>query len=213
MQKIEQNIKSVSVISKSDTDPVILSEEPAIKGESVIGKDRESDLQGTTYKIKAPLAAVATYITINNMTLNKGTPEETIVPFEIFINSKEVSHQQWITALTRLISATFRRGGDFQFVIDELEQIADPAEGGYMRKGRYIPGLVAEIGIAISRHLDKINYGNPVADYTKPVVAAELEEEVQFPEHATLCPACNHKAVVVSENCAKCLNCSDSKCG
>ena len=109
-------------------------------------------LLGSTYKIKTPLSEHALYITINDVVLNHGTEHEHRRPYEIFINSKNMDHFQWIVALTRIVSAVFRKGGDVTFLVDELRSVFDP-QGGYFKKGgRYMPSLVAEIGDAIECH-------------------------------------------------------------
>src|SRR3990172_1261554 len=116
---------------------------------------RPEMLVGSTYKIKTPLTEHALYVTINDIVLNPGTPHEKRRPFEIFINSKSMDHFQWVVALTRVISAVFRKGGDATFLVEELRSVFDP-RGGYFKKGRYIPSLVAELGDAIERHMMSI---------------------------------------------------------
>src|SRR3569623_1822545 len=118
--------------------------------------ERPDMLVGSTYKVKTPLSEHALYVTINDVVLNEGTPHELRRPFEIFINSKNMDHFQWIVALTRIISAVFRKGGDVTFLVEELKAVFDP-RGGYFKKGgKYMPSLVAEIGDAIENHLRMI---------------------------------------------------------
>ncbi|MDH3871229.1 MAG: NrdJb, partial [Gammaproteobacteria bacterium] len=108
--------------------------------------ERPDMLIGSTYKVKTPLSEHALYVTINDIILNAGTENELRRPFEIFINSKNMDHFQWIVALTRIISAVFRKGGDVTFLVEELRSVFDP-RGGYFKKGgKYMPSLVAEIG-------------------------------------------------------------------
>lgn len=95
---------------------------------------RPDMLFGSTYKIKTPLSEHALYVTINDIILNHGTAHEIRRPFEVFINSKNMDHFQWIVALTRIISAVFRKGGDISFLVEELRSVFDPA-GGYFKKG------------------------------------------------------------------------------
>ena len=115
--------------------------------------ERPEMLLGSTYKIKTPQSEHALYITINDVLLNQGTVHEMRRPYEIFINSKNMDHFQWIVALTRIISAVFRKGGDVTFLVDELRSVFDP-RGGYFKKGgKYKPSLVAEIGDAIECHM------------------------------------------------------------
>ena len=118
--------------------------------------DRPERLLGSTYKIKTPVSPHALYITINDVLLNQGTAFEQRHPYEIFINSKNMDHFMWVVALTRVISAVFRKGGDVTFMVEELKAVFDP-KGGYFKKGgRYMPSLVAEIGYAIEDHLQAI---------------------------------------------------------
>ena len=51
---------------------------------------------------------------------------------------------QWILALTRIISAVFRKGGDVTFLVEELRSVFDPRGGYFKRGGNYMPSLVAE---------------------------------------------------------------------
>jgi hypothetical protein len=118
--------------------------------------ERPEMLFGSTYKIKTPQSEHALYITINDIVLNQGSEHEMRRPYEIFINSKNMDHFQWIVALTRIISAVFRKGGDVTFLVDELRSVFDP-RGGYFKKGgKYKPSLVAEIGDAIECHMKMI---------------------------------------------------------
>lgn len=118
--------------------------------------ERPEMLIGSTYKVKTPLSEHSLYVTINDIILNPGTEHELRRPFEIFINSKNMDHFQWIVALTRIISAVFRKGGDVTFLVDELRSVFDP-RGGYFKKGgKFMPSLVAEIGDAIEAHLRMI---------------------------------------------------------
>ena len=95
----------------------------------------------------------ALYITINDIILNEGTEHEQRRPFEIFINSKNMENFQWVLALTRVISAVFRKGGDCTFLAEELKAVFDP-KGGYFKKGgKFMPSLVAETGEAIENHM------------------------------------------------------------
>src|SRR3990172_7190063 len=116
---------------------------------------RPEMLLGSTYKISTPLSEHALYVTINDIVLNSGTEHELRRPFEIFINSKNMDHFQCIVALTRIISAVFRKGGDVTFLVEELRSVFDP-RGGYFKKGKYTPSLVAELGDVIECHLKMI---------------------------------------------------------
>ena len=115
--------------------------------------DRPETLHGTTYKIKTPLTDHALYITINDIVLNPGTAHEQRRPFEVFINSKNMDHFQWVVALTRVLSAVFRKGGDCTFLVEEMKAVFDP-KGGYFKKGgKFMPSLVAEIGDCLETHI------------------------------------------------------------
>jgi hypothetical protein len=113
-------------------------------------------LEGSTYKIKTPLDDHAMYVTINDIILNAGTEHESRRPFEIFINSKNMDHFQWIVALTRLMSAVFRKGGDVTFLAEELQAVFDPKGGYFKPGGKFMPSIIAEIGAVIEHHLQKI---------------------------------------------------------
>jgi len=101
---------------------------------------RPERLEGQTYKIKTPLSEHALYVTVNDVILNEGTEHEIRRPFEVFINSKNMDHFQWIVALTRIVSAVFRKGGDCTFLVEELRSVFDP-RGGYFQKGRAVHAL------------------------------------------------------------------------
>ncbi|HEY5790929.1 MAG TPA: NrdJb [Gammaproteobacteria bacterium] len=187
--------------------------------------ERPESLRGSTYKVKTPLSEHALYLTINDIILNPGTEHELRRPFEIFINSKNMDHFQWIVALTRIISAVFRKGGDVTFLVEELKAVFDP-RGGYFKKGgKYMPSLVAEIGDAIETHLRTIGMlkGGELDEHQQKLVAqkrAEYEAKLQqpadngdFPDGAQLCGKCQTKAMIQMDGCLTCLNCGDSKCG
>lgn len=194
--------------------------------------ERPDILIGSTYKLKTPehVSSHAMYITINDIVLNEGTEHESRRPFEVFINSKNMDHFQWIVALTRIMSAVFRKGGDMTFLVEELHSVFDP-RGGYWNKGKYMPSLISEIGDVIEIHLIKIGMLKPTEpdEHQKKLIEkkrAELEntekeenaqdddqQDSEFPKTAELCKKCNHKAAVVMDGCMTCLNCGDSKCG
>jgi hypothetical protein len=192
---------------------------------------RPEFLVGNTYKVKTPLSDHALYITINDVILNQDTDYEQRRPFEMFINSKSMEHFQWIVALTRIISAVFRKGGDVTFLVEELRSVFDP-RGGYFKKGgKFMPSLVAEIGDIIDQHLRQIGMIVDETDqYSLDLIAkkkAELEGDTpgavtepaaaepsgDFPASATLCGKCHTKALVMMDGCYTCLSCGDSKCG
>ena len=220
--KIEKKIVTYSVV-KPETATVT----PALAVQQMHENlERPDVLPGATYKVKTPLSDHALYITINDIVLNQGTPDEIRRPFEIFINSKAMEHFQWIVALTRIISAVFRKGGDVTFLVEELRSVFDP-KGGYFKKGgKYMPSLVAEIGDVIESHLRAIGLlteGGPDAHQRKLIDEHRAKYEMgmkavedsgvsAFPPEATLCGKCQTQAVIVMDGCLTCLNCGDSKC-
>ena len=190
---------------------------------------RPEMLVGSTYKVKTPVTEHAMYITINDIILNEGTEHEARRPFEVFINSKNMDNFQWVVALTRLISAVFRKGGDTTFMVEELKAVFDP-KGGYFKPGGiFMPSIVAEIGHAIERHMQMIGMikSDKLDDHQKEFLAkkkAEIDEAQgstdgsssetgDFPESASVCSKCSTKALVLMDGCMTCLSCGDSKCG
>ncbi len=192
--------------------------------------ERPERLIGSTYKVKTPMSEHAMYITINDVLLNEDTEHESRRPFEVFINSKNMEHFQWVVALTRLISAVFRKGGDATFLVEELKAVFDP-KGGYFKKGGvFMPSIVAEIGFAIEDHMKHIGLiDNGLDEHQKKFIedkrkeyevgvpaaaAASAEaEDASYPPSSTLCMKCSTKAVVLMDGCMTCLCCGDSKCG
>jgi hypothetical protein len=194
--------------------------------ESIMRPEGMEALEGSTYKIKTPLDDHAMYVTINDIVLNAGTEYEQRRPFEIFINSKNMDHFQWIVALTRLMSAVFRKGGDVTFLADELQAVFDPKGGYFKPGGKFMPSIIAEIGDVIAHHMQKIGLmeKEELSEQQKLMLEqkrAEAEgaaqasssEDGSYPASATLCNRCNTKAVVVMDNCETCLSCGYSKCG
>ena len=199
--------------------------------EKIMRPEGMESLEGSTYKIKTPLDDHAMYVTINDIILNQGTVHEQRRPFEIFINSKNMDHFQWIVALTRLMSAVFRKGGDVTFLAEELQAVFDPKGGYFKPGGRFMPSIIAEIGDVIAHHMQKIGLMQKeelsvqqklILDQKRAEAESALEtkskvvspgEEAGYPASATLCNKCNTKAVVVMDNCATCLSCGYSKCG
>jgi hypothetical protein len=188
---------------------------------------RPEVLIGSTYKIKTPVSDHAMYVTINDIVLNEGTPYEQRRPFEVFINSKNLDHFQWIVALTRIISAVFRKGGDVTFLVDELKAVFDPRGGYWQPGGKFMPSIIAELGYVIEKHLQTIGLlRKPGLDEHQQKLVNEKRAEFEartkqtdafskshFPEGAQLCSKCNTTALVMMDGCMTCLNCGDSKCG
>jgi len=160
-KKIEGKIIDCSVGKDAGAQSVTIAASEALQPQDNVvymheKLERPPQLHGTTYKITTPLSEHALYVTINDIILNPGTPHELRRPFELFINSKNMDHFQWIVALTRIISAVFRKGGDVTFLVEEMRSVFDP-RGGYFKKGgKYMPSLVAEIGDAIECHMRMI---------------------------------------------------------
>ncbi len=188
---------------------------------------RPEMLIGSTYKIKTPVSDHAMYVTINDIVLNEGTEHEQRRPFEIFINSKNLDHFQWIVALTRIISAVFRKGGDVTFMVDELKAVFDPRGGYWQPGGKFMPSIIAELGHVIEKHLQFIGLlrKTELDVHQKKLIEekrAEFEARQKqqdafakshFPDGAQLCTKCSTAAVVMMDGCMTCLNCGESKCG
>ena len=165
--------------------------------------DRPQALEGATYKLKWPDSEHAIYITVNDIVMGGRRR-----PFEVFVNSKNMEHFAWTVALTRMISAVFRRGGDVSFVVEELKAVFDPRGGAWMA-GKYVPSILAAIGGVIERHLVAIGF-----------IAAEGQGLKTDPENARFdapkgksCPNCGSYEMRMVEGCMTCANCGFSKCG
>lgn len=210
---ITQNIVSASVVSKNK-EPVPEINQVQKMHESVVRPER---LTGATYKIKTPLSEHALYVTINDVVLNPGTPDEIKHPFEVFINSKAMDQFQWIVGLTRVVSAVFRKGGECAFLIEELKSVFDP-KGGYFKKGgKYMPSLVAEIGEVLEQHLTGLGlYQRDVSlvEAAQEMVAKKLEK-TGAESKMLVCQKCNQQSALLLDNCLTCTNpeCLYSKCG
>ena len=167
---------------------------------------RPGALEGQTYKVKWPGSEHALYITINDI-VTAGHRR----PFEVFINSKNMEHFAWTVALTRMISAVFRRGGDISFVVEELKAVFDPRGGAWM-EGKYIPSILAAIGGVIERHLIAIGFiaGEGLGLKTDP--QAEVLAVGEAPRGAA-CPNCGSFDLRMVEGCMTCGSCGHSKCG
>jgi len=230
--KITQEITGYDVVKEDEQ--VIKETAPKAEEKSNIIQMHESlkrpeMLLGSTYKIKTPLSEHSLYITINDLVLNQDTDHEQRRPFEVFINSKNMDHFQWIVALTRIMSAVFRKGGDITFLVEELRSVFDPSGGYFKKGGKFMPSLVAEIGDVVESHLKMIGmikteeiseHQQKIMDEKraqfeaeKQVKAPESEEVSAFPAGSQLCTKCNTKASIQMDGCMTCLNCGDSKCG
>ena len=222
--KIEKKIVGYSVVDQDKaTNETDGKEADIVQLGEPLG--RPDQITGSTYKVKTPVTEHALYITINDIVMNEGTPQEHRRPFEIFINSKNMEHFQWIVALTRVMSAVFRKGGDITFLVEELESVFDPNGGYYKKGGKYIPSLVAELGQVVEQHLKNIGMlKTSVPDeHQEKLIQEKKEEYLQkntqgldesgFPKDAQLCHKCSTKAAIMMDGCLTCLNCGESKCG
>ena len=245
--KIDKKIKGYAVVTPEDKAreqapppaPVAV-DRPAEAKDNVIQMheriERPEVLVGSTYKLKSPLMEHAMYVTINDIVLNAGTEHELRRPFEVFINSKSMDHFQWIVALTRIMSAVFRKGGDVTFLVEEMKAVFDPRGGYFKAGGVYMPSLVAEIGAVVEEHMKSIGLiHDPEMSAHQRALIAEKRRQYEeraakpgtgasediavtgdgtsFPPSATMCHKCSTKALVIMDGCATCLNCGYSKCG
>ena len=230
MRKIDKKITGTSVVNGNEDPGESGKLQPAENVDNVVHMheklERPPMLSGSTYKIKTPLSEHALYVTINDIVLNPETEHELRRPFEIFINSKNMDHFQWIVALTRIASAVFRKGGDVTFLVEELRSVFDP-HGGYFKKGgKFMPSLVSEIGDVLESHLrmigilqddgpdehQKKHIDEKRAEYNRTRPDVDETEESEFPASAELCTKCHTKAMIQLDNCLTCLNCGESKC-
>jgi ribonucleoside-diphosphate reductase alpha chain len=191
---------------------------------------RPEALPGRTYKLRWPDSEHALYMTVNDI-VQDGRRR----PFEIFINSKNMEHYAWTVALTRMISAVFRRGGDVSFVVEELKAVFDPRGGAWV-EGRYVPSLLAAIGDVIERHMIEIGFLPPKEPRLGHTIEARVVSPDGRPSRAVArsdedrpaagasgigaggaplrqCPKCGEAALIRIENCDQCTGCAYSKCG
>ena len=171
--------------------------------------DRPEVLPGSTYKVRWPESDHAMYITINDI-VTDGRRR----PFEVFVNSKNMEHYAWTVALTRMISAVFRRGCDVSFVVDELKAVFDPRGGAWVG-GRYVPSILAAIGEVIEEHLIRIGFiADPSSreDEAERLRLASGMEEGATAARLHTCPRCGQPGLIRLENCDTCTACGYSKC-
>jgi ribonucleoside-diphosphate reductase alpha chain len=175
---------------------------------------RPAALPGRTYKLRWPESDHAIYITVNDV-VQDGRRR----PFEIFINSKNMEHYAWTLALTRMISAVFRRGGDVSFVVEELKAVFDPRGGAWLER-KYVPSLLAAIGAVIERHMIDTGFlkppgeGEDEAEKSVKVAGLEAGSPGGEPPHGALrqCPKCGAASLIHQEGCDLCTSCGHSKC-
>ncbi|MEM6409467.1 MAG: adenosylcobalamin-dependent ribonucleoside-diphosphate reductase [Pseudomonadota bacterium] len=166
--------------------------------------DRPNELEGQTYKVKWPDSEHALYITINDIVLNGHRR-----PFEVFINSKNMEHFAWTVALTRMISAVFRRGGDVSFVVEELKAVFDPRGGAWMG-GKYIPSILAAIGGVIEQHMIATGF---IAGEGMGLKSDPSAKVAAIGQRGKACPSCGSYEMRMVEGCMTCASCGFSKCG
>ncbi len=203
-----------SVLSVSENTDTAPGEQPGQDGTSIAGGeviymseplDRPKSLEGQTYKLKWPDSEHAIYLTINDIVIGDRRR-----PFEVFINSKNMEHFAWTVALTRMISAVFRRGGDVSFVVEELKAVFDPRGGAWI-EGKYIPSILAAIGGVIERHMIAIGFieGEGLGLKSDPKAAVV---NLDGPR-GNVCPSCGQFDMRMVEGCMTCASCGYSKCG
>ena len=169
--------------------------------------DRPQALEGNTYKLKWPDSEHAIYVTVNDVIINDHRR-----PFEVFINSKNMEHFAWTVALTRMISAVFRRGGDVSFVVGELKAVFDPRGGAWVQ-GKYIPSILAAIGGVLEQHMIAIGFleGEGMGLKEDPKAGQQV---VNLNENrGKACPSCGQFDMQMVEGCMTCRSCGHSKCG
>ncbi len=206
------SVLSVEAPAKSDAKPTIVANsdaEPQTPHGDVIYMadplDRPQELEGATYKLKWPDSSHAIYVTVNDIVLNGHRR-----PFEVFINSKNMEHYAWTVALTRMISAVFRRGGDVSFVVEELKAVFDPRGGAWMG-GKYIPSILAAIGGILEQHLIRIGFLEGEGLGLKSDPQAQVVNLNQ--PRGQACPSCGQFDMRMVEGCMTCASCGHSKCG
>ena len=167
--------------------------------------DRPQALEGQTYKLKWPDSEHAIYLTVNDVVVNGHRR-----PFEVFINSKNMEHFAWTVALTRMISAVFRRGGDVSFVVEELKAVFDPRGGAWI-KGKYIPSILAAIGGVLETHMVAIGFLEGEG------LGLKQDPQAVMPTGASgkgkACSSCGQYDLRMVEGCMTCASCGYSKCG
>ncbi|MEM8942044.1 MAG: NrdJb, partial [Pseudomonadota bacterium] len=211
--KLDSKITGFSVVTPEVEEPKV----PEASNDSEVAEiehmnesvGRPEMLVGATYKIKPPLSDHALYITVNDIVLNPDTDHELRRPYEVFVNSKNMDHYQWVVALTRVMSAVFRKGGDVTFLVEELKAVFDPKGGYYKGGGKFMPSLVAEIGEAIETHMITIGLLQPevLGEVQRKILQekkteyeamkGETSAEGEYPPSAQLCSKCHTKAVIL----------------
>jgi hypothetical protein len=236
-------IKSFAIVKESADNAPIEASKPTITLETIETTKRPSVLDAKNYKISSPEYEHAYYVSVSNITLNEGTPDEETRPYEIFINTKDKVNVQWVHALTFMMSAIFRKGGDYMFLIDELKEVSASGSGWFGQTvsgtSRYIESMVSAIADAVDHHVkttcgierEKVILSDIAQEVIAEKKAKHLAQHGQSEDiNETLdadnnvidaklpgafdCPKCNVKnAVVLMDGCKTCTQCGDSKCG
>ncbi len=215
---LEQPAKNAKPVDQGDAGPVTHLYQPL---------DRPEELKGATYKVRWPESDHAIYITMSDILDDSGRTR----PFEIFINSKNMEHYSWTVALTRMISAVFRRGGDVSFVVEELKAVFDP-RGGHWMGGRYVPSLLAAIGEVIEKHMISIGFLKSPGNHNNEQPQAQVmvmgaasgggssndgnpsgSGSDKPTQRLRQCPKCGQPSLIKQEGCDNCISCDYSKCG
>ena len=198
----EDNSDAPEVIANTDAEPMRPHGDVVYMSEPL---DRPQSLEGATYKLKWPDSEHAIYLTVNDV-IEGGRRR----PFEVFINSKNMEHFAWTVALTRMMSAVFRRGGDVSFVVEELKAVFDPRGGAWVG-GKYIPSILAALGGVLEQHLIQIGFLEGEGMGLKSDPKAEV---VSMPQNrGKACPSCGQFDLRMVEGCMTCGSCGHSKCG
>ncbi len=205
--KIEHKITAYAVVTAADRDRATTAAAERALDASTLPTaeviqmheriERPEVLIGSTYKIKSPLVEHAMYVTINDIVLNAGTEHESRRPFEIFVNSKSMEHFQWIVALTRIMSAVFRKGGDVTFLVEEMKAVFDPRGGYFKAGGVYMPSLVAELGAIVEEHMKSIGliHDPEMSAHQRAILA---EKRKQYEERSKKNTEVNPEPLVVT---------------
>ena len=216
MEAWDSGCKGCTTYRPNDVTGSVLSVEPETKPEVIADEnagdviymteplDRPGELTGQTYKLKWPDSEHAIYITVNDI-LHQGQQR----PFEVFINSKNMEHFAWTVALTRMISAVFRRGGDVSFVVEELKAVFDPRGGAWIQ-GKYVPSILAAIGGVIEKHMISTGF---LAGEGMGLKSDPHAEVVNMKPKGNACSSCGQYTLRMVEGCMTCTDCGYSKCG
>ena len=159
---------------------------------------RPEVLPAAIYKVKDPTKDTNIYCSISNMGGK---------PFEIFVNSRHTESQQWVSAMTVLISLAFRAGVPAEFIGQELQQIVD--SNPYFYKGKS-GCTVSHIGRVILRHCEAKEFATLVEE-TESIVSDAEPIDTGINKVGD-CPLCGGEMVLM-DGCPTCLSCGHSKCG